>query len=170
MTDPYINESNMSFGPFTCENLFYIEQSNTYKAIMDNVQIAEFVHLQDGNRIRIIEAKSSAPHPGNKVDYDSYIDEIRDKLINAFSLTMASILRRHPNTYNEIPGPIQNLDMSKADFCLILVIHGHEESWLPQLQESFNSIFYTFIKTWALSPASVFVINDSIARKKNLIV
>ncbi len=165
----YIDESNMRFGPFGDDNLFYIEKSNSYRAIKDGVQIAEFLKIQSRKKILIIEAKSSAPQPGNQVDFDYCVSEIHNKLINAFSLTLALILKRHPNTYNEIPVSIKTIDISQVTFRFLLVIHGHKEEWLNPLQESLSSSFFSFLKTWAFPPTSVIVVNDEIARQKHLI-
>lgn len=169
MTEHYVEESKMKFGPFSVDKLFHIEKSKIYKNIQKGVPIAEFVYLRSADELLIIEAKSSAPQPKSQEDYDAYFREIHDKLVNAFSLLMASLLNRHADGLNEIPKPIKQIKLSTAKFRFLLVIHGHQDEWLIPLQESFNAMFNAFLKTWALTPTSIAVINDSLARIKNLI-
>lgn len=169
MTEHYVEESKMKFGPFSDDTLFHIENSNMYKDIQNGVKIAELVHLRSANELLIIEAKCSAPQPYSKEDYDTYLCEIYDKFVNAFYLLIASILNRHQDNFNEIPKPIKQIELSTAKIRFLLVIHGHEDDWLRPLQDSFNAMFYAFLKTWALAQTSIAVINDSIARSKKLI-
>ena len=101
MTTELIFESGMTFGPYPEGRCFYIEKSSCYAAIREHVKMAEFLLLRTshGNQvIWVVEAKSSAPrpetqpNPGTKQDFDIFIAEIREKLINAFSLGWASCL------------------------------------------------------------------------------
>ena len=98
MSTRMIIESGMTFGPFPENQCFYIEKSKGYAAIQEHVQMAEFLLLRTSNEkpvIWIVEAKSSTPRPETQPDFDDFIAEIREKLINAFSLGWASCLKRH---------------------------------------------------------------------------
>jgi hypothetical protein len=45
VTDPIV-ESGMSFGPYPEGHCFYIEKSETYKAVQEGVPTAEFLLLR----------------------------------------------------------------------------------------------------------------------------
>lgn len=166
-----ITESGMEFGPYPEEDFFRIETSKTYEKVGDNIKIAEFLLIRDRNKpkVWIVEAKSSAPNPTNKQDFDKFIEEIRDKLNNTLTLGIATCLQRH-STYSELPSSFQNLDLKKAGFYLILVINGHQDQWLPPLQKALNKALIPTVKKWNLSPTAVLVLNDTMARLKKLIV
>ncbi|MCP4118531.1 MAG: hypothetical protein GY737_24660 [Desulfobacteraceae bacterium] len=173
MTTQPINESGMTFGPFPEGHCFYIEKSKTYENIQLGVQMAEFLLLRVKSGkppvVWIVEAKSSTPRPETQPNFNVFITEIRDKLVNAFSLCMASCLKRHPKSDEELPEPFESLDLSGAGVRFVLVIEGHKEDWLPPIQEALKKSLHSTIKTWALPPISVSVINDTIARDYGLI-
>lgn len=178
-TKPII-ESGMNFGPFDDGFCFHIEKSATIKNINKNArnaegaQIAELLLLVLENElptIWIIEAKSSSPQPSNKMDFDSYIGEIRNKLSNSLSLFFALYLKRHPlpASESELPENFQQTNISAASFNLVLIIKGHNEEWLPPLQDALRKTLKPTVKIWNLSPTSVKVLNDINARELRLI-
>lgn len=173
MTTQPIDESGMSFGPYPEGQCFYIEKSKTYQHIQQNVKIAEFLLLRPavGHSpvIWVVEAKSSSPRPEAQPNFDQFIAEIRDKLINAFSLGLASCLKRHPQTEAEFPRSFKSLDLSEVDIKFVLVINGHDEKWLAPIQDALNQSLLVTRKTWALSPTCVAVINDVMAAEHDLI-
>ena len=65
-----ISESNMTFGPFSDEECFHIELSNTYYRIRDSVKMVEFALLQnaekDAEKLLFVKAKSSFPNPDHR--------------------------------------------------------------------------------------------------------
>lgn len=167
-----ILESGMHFGPYAEGQFFYIEKSETYKRIEKHVQIAEFLLIQEKKgktEVWVVEAKSSSPRPGQQ-KFDDYIIEIYEKLVNGLSLGIASCLRRHSLAVSELPDKFNELDMAETGFQLILVINGHEEDWLAPLQDALSNKLRPIVKTWALSPNSVHVINDQMAKKFGLII
>ena len=171
MTTEPIIESGMTFGPYPEGDCFYIEKSETYqKIINEGVKIAEFLllHSQDDSIVWIVEAKSSSPRRESKEDFACFIAEIREKWTNALTLSVATCLKRH-STYEELPNSFQTLDLEKASFRLILVIKGHQEAWLPPLQDALKKALNPTIKTWNLSATSVVVLNDTMARLQGLI-
>ena len=168
-----IIESGMTFGPYRDEDCFYIEKSATYQAIQDGVPTAELLLLRTPENgaplLWIIEAKQSSPRPETRPNFDEYIGEIRDKLANALALGAASILRRHPTAAAELPETFKTLDLATASFRLVLIINGHQKSWLPPLQEALRRALYATAKTWALGPNAVVVINHEGAKRFHLI-
>lgn len=174
MTTEPIIESDMTFGPYPEDHCFYIEKSKTYQKIQNGVQIAEFLLLRfDAEQhptIWIIEAKSSSPRPETQPNFDEFIAGIKEKLVNAFSLGWASCMGRHQETDYELPASFRNLDLSKTKVRFVLVIKGHQEGWLPPLQEALTETFRSTIKTWNFSPTSVAVINEELAKEYRLIL
>lgn len=170
MTTEPIIESGMTFGPYPEGHCFYIEKSETYQKINEGVKIAEFLllHSQDDSIVWIVEAKQSSPRPETQPNFDEFLLEIQEKLTNALTLSVATCLKRH-STYEELPNSFQTLDLKKASFRLILVIKGHQEAWLPPLQDALKKALNPTIKTWNLSATSVVVLNDTMARLQGLI-
>ncbi len=123
---------------------------------------------QDDSIVWIVEAKQSSPRPETQPNFDDFLLEIQEKLTNALTLSVATWLKRH-STYEELPNSFQTLDLKKASFRLILVIKGHQEAWLPPLQDALKKALNPTIKTWNLSATSVVVLNDTMARLQGLI-
>lgn len=174
MTNQPINESGMTFGPYPDGHCFFIEKSRLYQCIQDHVQMAEFLLLKnnrDGEpNLWVVEAKSSSPRPDTRPNFEEFIVEIRDKLVNAVSLTIAACLGRHGGENEEIPGPFQEVDLANVGVKLVLVINGHRNDWLPPLQEAVQDALRATIKTWSFGPNSVAVINDEGAKRHGLIL
>ncbi len=132
--------------------------------------MAEFLLLRTDHRkkqvIWIIEAKSSSPNPYNldsREKFPAYIDEIREKLLNAFSLTLAACLHRHDDVDTEFPEFYKNIDLSSIDFKFILVVNNHKAEWLPPLNDALKKALHATVKSWGLGGNSVTVINNRIA-------
>jgi len=132
MTTQPIVESEMTFGPYPDGQCFYIEQSNTYADIQQGVKMAEFLLLRIDNGkppvLWVVEAKSSTPRPETQPNFDEFIADIREKLVNAFSLGWASCLQRHQQAEAELPDPFKALDLSQTGVRFVLVINGYQES------------------------------------------
>ncbi len=173
MTTQAIIESGMTFGPYPAGQCFYIEKSACYEKVQKGVQMAEFLLLRDkgglGSVVWVIEAKSSSPTPGNKNDLVKFVEEIRNKLTNGFVLGVAMRLGRHPNGFAELPEPFQKLDLNTLSFRFVLIINGHKDEWLPPLQDALALVLKPVVKSWALPPASVVVLNEIRAQAIGLI-
>jgi hypothetical protein len=172
-TQPFV-ESGMTFGPYPEGHCcFRIEKSHTYRKVQDGVRMAEFLLLRPSEgkpaSLWIVEAKSSTPRPVTRPNFDDFIEEIRQKLTNALSLCVAACLKRHPTAEAELPEPFKAVDLSTAQFRLILLVKDHQEAWLPDLKDSLSKTLRATIQTWALSPTAVEVLNDDLARKHGLI-
>lgn len=172
MTTEAIVESEMTFGPYPEGECFYIEKSQCYRKIQQGVPIAEFLLLQQqkkGPVVWIIEAKSSSPRPETRPNFKEFIDEIRNKLTNAFWLIVAARLQRHSSADAELSEPFKRLNLQTQRFRLALVIRGHQKDWLPPLQDALNRALCPTIKTWGLPSSSVVVLSDDSARQYGLI-
>ena len=168
----------MNFGPYEPSRCFYIEESEVYKGISkDHVKMAEFLLLHTNNstasnnksQVWIVEAKSSSPHPKNDEDFKRFIDEIKEKLINALSLGLASGLGRHPQFKSELPSEFTEIKLSQIQVKFVLVMREHPESDLEQLQETLEEELRPTIRTWGFGPNSVAVFNEALARENGLI-
>lgn len=163
----------MTFGPYQDGHCFYIEKSRSYSAIKDHVQIGEFILLRansaGSSTLWVVEAKSSSPRPTTFPNFGEFITEIKEKLLNAFSLGWACCLRRHSQAATDLPEAFKDLDLSQLDVKFILVIRGHSEAWLPPIQDALSGALRATVKTWAFSPTSVAVLNDDLARVHGLI-
>ncbi len=164
----------MRFGPYSDGRCFHIEKSRTYADIQRDVKMAEFILLWSGKDkppvLWVVEAKSSAPRPENKQDFDTFIVEIREKLVNACSLCWASCMKRHKNAEAELPEPYKKLELPQVGVRFVLVINNHKEEWLIPLHEALNKALASTIKTWSFKSTSVAVINDELAREYELII
>lgn len=170
--EPFV-ESEMTFGPYAAGHCFRVELSDTYRAIQDKVQMAEFLllrtHADSPPFIWIVEAKQSSPRPETQPNFNEFIGEIRDKLANALAVGIASILKRHPAATAELPELFKALDLAATGFRLILIINGHQKSWLQPLQDALRSALHATAQTWALGPNAVVVINHEDAKRFGLI-
>ena len=172
MTTQSIDESGMRFGPYPEGQCFFIEQSACYQQIREGVAMAEFMLLRqqkNGPVIWIVEAKSSSPKAQTQPNFAAFIEGIRIKLTNAFLLGMAAHLTRHPLAAQELPAPFKSLNLSTTGFRFVLVINGHKQDWLVPLQDALSQAMKPVVKTWALPPLSVVVLNHELAYKHGLI-
>jgi hypothetical protein len=173
MTTQAIIESGMTFGPYRDGLCFYVEKSKCYEKIQEGVQIAEFLlprQQESGPTLWVVEAKSSSPRPETQPNFDEFIDEIRNKLINGFLLAVAARLRRHSDAEAELSQAFSVLDLQELGFRFVLVINGHQQAWLPPLQSALALALKPIVKTWALPPASVVVMNHELAQRHGLIL
>ncbi|MXZ82628.1 MAG: hypothetical protein F4Z10_02845 [Synechococcus sp. SB0666_bin_14] len=172
-----ITESGMDFGPFAQDECFHVEESKAYKAIQDGVKMAEFLLLRANDStsnnnaaIWIVEAKSSSPRPDNPSgDFGRFIDEIKQKLVNALSLGLACVLGRHPQAETELPSAFKNISLSRVQVKFVVVIKGRSDDTLSPITDALKKALHPTIKTWAFDPASVIVLNEALAREYGLI-
>lgn len=165
------NDFERLFGPYPNGHCFEIENCQAHKKVNDKarnkdegLKIAEFLLLEiQANKITIsiVEAKSSAPQ-----NCDTYIDEVKEKLINSLSLFLAIYLHRHEEP--EIPNLFKEIDISEVKFKMILVIQNHPDS-LDHLQSKLKNALKKTVRIWNIDLNSVIVINEAGARKHGLI-
>ena len=170
--EPFV-ESEMTFGPYADGHCFRVEVSETYCAIQGRVQMAEFLLLRTQADtppfVWIVEAKRSSPRPETQPNFNEFISEIRDKLANALTVGVASILKRHPSADAELPELFKALNLGATGFRLVLIINGHQKAWLQPLQDALRSALHATAQTWALGPNAVVVINHEDAKRFGLI-
>lgn len=163
-----IQESGMSFGPYSKDKCFPIEKSQLFTNLGKGLKVCEFVVLRDATNNTLaawfIEAKSSAPR-----EHAIYVEEIRQKLTNSVQLTFAACLKRHHDPDESLPLEFQSVDLGKCPVKCVLVIRNFRKEWIPPLQESLSREMRGLVKTMGFSPTSVVVINDEKARELKLI-
>lgn len=159
-------ESGMTFGPFPDEKVFGIEKSRMFNRC-NNIKPVEFIYHKSRYMLMFIEAKSSSAidREGNEDNYKAFIEEILQKFEDSFNLYMAGILERKSG-HEDISLELKNADYQKMNFRFVLVIKGHEESWLPPLKLEFEKRMKRFRAIWN---SEVVVLNDSMAREYRLI-
>lgn len=174
MTTQTIVESGMKFGPYPDGHCFHVEKSGAYAAIQQGVPMAEFLLLRTANgkppTIFVVEAKSSSPRPETQPNFDDFIAEVREKLVNAFSLGWACCLDRHREADRELPNLFKTLDLSRSQVRFVLVIKDHRDAWLPPIQDAMAKALRSTVRTWAFDPSSVVAINDVMAERHGLIL
>lgn len=145
------------------KQLFYLEESQIYKEIQEGVKMAEFLLLRPEtvHKIWIIEAKSSSPRPETQPNFNEFIQEITEKFANALTLFVANYLNRHRN-HNELSEELQNYPLHDVKFAFVLIINGHQKSWLVPLKETLEKSLRPLLRSWGQS--EVVVINDVMAR------
>lgn len=157
-----INESGMAFGPFPDDQVYHIEKAEAYTRLGEGVKVVEFIYKQYAEKFFFIEAKSSSPMPKGD-DFKKFIKDISDKFVHSFDLWLSLNLKR----WNDVvPKNIFDAKLDKQIFRFILVIKGHEESWLPPVSEALRREMMAEIKIWK---HEVIVINDQQAKKRGLI-
>lgn len=167
----WIIESGMRFGPYKPGHCFYIEKSTLYRQLGEGVQIAEFALLrpkQSKQSVWLIEAKSSSPRPETLPNFDDFIAEIVKKMGNTLQILVSALLERHADTA-ELSTDFKSLNLKDTAFICILVINGHQETWLPPLQDALEKALKPLVKTMALGPQAVAVINEVKAKELGLI-
>jgi len=174
-----ITESGMTFGPFADTHCFQIEGSTLHESAQPGIQIAEFLLVRDGQvnsppQVWIVEAKSSTPDPGSPLPgaaetFSAFIEEMRDKLLNALTLGVTACIDRHANSGQVLPNAFKGLPLNQTLFRLVLVVNGHKAEWLPPLQDALTQALRVTSRTWDLGAGSVVVINDALARQRGLV-
>lgn len=167
-----ITESDMNFGPYEEEDVFYIENSKIYNKIKNKVKIAEFV-LKKNNALIFIEAKSSVPNSNgknpngeNKDDFDKYINEIVEKLNNSLDILLSAKLNILKDEYDELDNFINLNDLANLQIAFRLVVKKAEIEHLIPVQSAIEEKLASRI---SILKVTVKVINKETALKYKLI-
>ena len=131
-----INESGMTFGPFAENQVYQIEKSEAYTHLGEGIKVVEFVYKQNDDKLFFVEANSSSPKPSGG-DFKKYIEDISKKFVHSFDLWLSLNLKRRQDDISE---EILDVQTSNQIFRFILVIKGHEKSWLPPVMEDQMSV------------------------------
>ena len=157
-----IKESGMTFGPFSEDKVYRIEQSDAYTELGYGVKVVEFIYRKNEDKLFFIEAKKSSPMPEGD-NFRKYIDDISEKFVHSFNLWLTLNLKRRKD---DIPSEIRDVTMAKQIFRFILVINGHEKEWLPPIKAALERKMLAEIKIWE---HEIIVINDKQAKERGLI-
>lgn len=156
-------ESHMTFS-FPDADAYRIEKSELLAKV--HFKATECVVLRNG-KVVFVEAKSSSPQQQNADKFEEYISDIADKFVD--SLTFYNAVRlRQPQ--EPLPLNIQKVDLKKAHYSFVLVIHGHQIDWLPPLMDALKAKMRDALRLWNISDVDVKVINDQWALQRQLIV
>lgn len=159
-----IEESGMIFGNYPEERVFRLECSKTHQDAGEGVRTVEFLYLMKDDMLAFVEAKSSSPRKETSIErYNEFIDEILEKFVHSFDMYAASKMGR----YDEISGLIADGNDAELRYRFILVINGHQPSWLLPLKEELARKLLYHRKIWK---SDVIVMNDEVARSKGLIL
>ena len=156
----HIEESGLYFGDYEEIDFFHIEKSGLYADMGESIRTVEFIIKGDGTTILFIEAKSSAPHPGNIEDFSKFIQDMSEKIIHSNDLFFSLILKRKPDKYSEFPLSFRNINYETARIKTILIINNFDFLWLSPIQVALKEKLKRIIKTWQLE---VIVLNHELA-------
>ncbi len=161
-----ITESGMNFGDYPEENVFHIEKCEDYKKMKGNcVKIAEFI-LLEGDKLRILEAKTSAPNPQNQEKpqrFRDFIKEIEEKMCNSLDLFLYEVMRHAVNQ------TFLNIDYNKCKFTFILVIKNHKIEWCMKVKEALETALNQYIRIKKIWKCEVLVLNEQQAVQHKLV-
>ena len=169
-----IEESDMRFGDYPDEMVFYIERSSQYtNQLMPNgVKICEFI-LKRANTICFVEAKKTCPKQitaespeEKKKKYQEYIADITDKMRHALSLYANILLKRYES--EQVPQKLLQNDLSGQEIKLILVVKNAQTDWLIPLRDVLDRELKKDSRIWRCS--QFYVINEEKAREKHFVI
>lgn len=157
-------ESHMTFD-FPDDNLYHIESSPLHLQVDGFATCECIVKLQ--GKVTLIEAKSSTPNPKNAIDFDHFISGIMLKFRDTIAFYHAAMLRHEDEP---VGNELRMTNLKETNYQLLLIIHGHREEWLPPVMDALKSKLRHVLKVWKISDTDVKVINEQIAKDKNIIV
>lgn len=169
-----ITESGMQFGAYAEEQVFRLEKSIQYteKLMSNEIKSCEFILCRE-NKLYFIEAKSTCPKQitaetteEKKEKYKSYIQDIVLKMRHSLTLYSTILLRRY--SADGVSELLRQVNMSKLQIILVLVVKNAEKEWLIPFQEVFRRELKDEMKIWKIS--SFMVINEATAKDKQFVI
>ena len=167
-----ISESDMQFGEYDEDNIFYIEDSMQYnqKLKPNGVRSCEFILLKE-NRLYFVEAKKSCPNQivaestsEKKKKYFQYIQEIVEKMRHSLELFANIIMKR----YQQDGVPEQMKNVKNLEIRLILIVKDAELGWLDPFRDKFRNELRKDMQIWKIP--EFIILNEEQARKKQFII
>ena len=146
---------------------YLVEKSEILRSLT-NVMACECVTLMN-DRLCLIEAKSSAPAPRNKEDFNGFICDISQKFTDTLLFFNALCLNRHEcKSVNEsVPTALsKNL---RRDYVLYLIVHGHEEAWMAEIQDALKLEMSHVLNAWGISDVNLKAVNHETAFRMHLV-
>lgn len=167
-----IPESDMQFGEYNENQIFYIEDSEQYKQKLrqNGVRSCEFVLLR-GNRLCFVEAKKSCPNQitanssnEKKIKYHEYIQEIVEKMRHSLNLYANILMKR----YSQDGVSEQMKNVKDLDIRLVLVVKNAETVWLDPFRDKFRNELRKEMQIWKIP--EFIILNEEQARKRRFII
>ena len=161
MTDS-IYESGINF---IANNTFYIEKSELYKNIGNDVRTVEFIRIKD-NKLMFVEAKTTFPNPNNPENdnpniYRAEICAITDKFIHSLHLLSSLCVGVTKDTLFE-----KNIFPDNVSLVFILVIKNHMLDWCKPIEYLLKASLPLYLTN--IWKPNVIVINHDAAIKYGL--
>ncbi len=158
-------ESGMTFS-FEENDIFYIEKSVRFNRIED-AKPCECIVLHD-DKVCLIEAKSSTPHPQNAEQFMTFVGEIAQKFADSYTYYNATHQKRQqPDMLSQ---NLQSVPLGCQSYEFCLIINGHQREWLPPVLDKLKVMMKKSLKLWGFDDACVKVVNEQGALSKGLIV
>ena len=161
-------ESYMRFS-FEDDLVFRIELDPLVNEL-SGIKVCECVVLISEN-IALIEAKSSSPRPDNKEDFDSWIEDIKEKFVDSLNLFNDIKDKKHgEEAFLRIPALLRNVQIDPNRYVIYLIVHGNELEWMPGIQDALREALREAVEKWNLLDSNIKAINHDTALEKKLIV
>ena len=143
-------ESGMNFAPlFEKDNSFYIEKSKFLKKLGDGVKTVEFLSLMPGKKLYFIEAKSSAPNPGNGDDFNEFCWELHEKFQHSLDLFVSEKLKVNIDSDDEFPGYFRE-KFCEYRIIFLLIIKNHKIEWCSDVLDGLQRKLIALRKIWKI--------------------
>lgn len=149
-------ESGMKFS-FEEDKVYRIEKSSLVADIQ--LKATECVVSISDNLV-FIEAKTSAPRPQTREDFDIYIQDITDKFADSIKYLNAVMLRHQEEN---LPEQIANKSLKQVKYSFVLIIKKHELSWLPPVSDALKSSMRHVLRLWNVPDVCLKVMNERMA-------
>lgn len=149
-------ESSMKFS-FEEDKVYRIEKSKLLGDV--HLKATECV-VSMNDKLVFIEAKTSAPRPQTKEDFDTYISDITEKFADSIEFLNAVLLR---HSEESLPERVVDKDLKQVKYSFVLIIKKHELSWLPPVSDALKSSMRHVLKLWNVNDASLKVMNERMA-------
>lgn len=173
MTEYTTIESEMTFGVYDSDNIFRIEESESYQKNQTvGAKVVEFV-LWHNKKMLFLEAKKSTPNYHNieksedkKENYHQYIKAITGKFNDSVDLYFSTYVGRQNRS--EISEKLLALNYANLDIVFVVVIKNAFTDSLIHYKEKLNKELQVKMKLWNIK--DLIVIDEEMARKKGLII
>ena len=168
-----IPESDMIFGDFSADDCFWIEKSRLYSISLRHLgfKSVEFVLYRSGitpsdGELLFVEAKTSLRHNYNGLSFAAEISDISQKYMDALQIVCA-IWHGGRKESEKLPRNFIKFYESGKKIVFILVVKNGDRENLPTVGDAIRKRLLKENRLWKFE---VLAINESDARKKNLIV
>ena len=166
-TNDFMEESGMSFGPFTANNRFAIEKSKLHRSLGDGYKIVEFIALKDDKELVFVEAKPKGYISNLAVPYlDSKIRELTEKFENSIDLFLSAFIGWRMDEHNEIGSMLKTSNYSHIKGKCYLVINGADDGICMGISMALQE---TLRRRLNIHKLDVIAINDVAAKEYRLI-